>query len=70
MTLHDEIFSLCYYSNGGFTHSEIYGMPIHLRRFYLRKLTSVKQEEAKQHEASMKGNKSGGPKIDRPGVHR
>lgn len=45
-------------------------MPIHMRRFYLRKLTSVKEQEASQHEAANKvgdvGNSKGTPKIDRP----
>jgi hypothetical protein len=66
--LHDEIFSLCYYSQGGFVHSDVYEMPVHLRRFYLHKLVAVKQEEAKQHEAAMKGSGKSGGKLSRPGV--
>lgn len=67
IALHEEVFSLCYYSNGGFGHSEVYHMPVHMRRFYLRKLTSTKEQEAKQHEAAQKGSNQGAPpKIDRP----
>jgi len=38
---------MLYFSEGGFTHSEIYGMPIYLRNFYYRELASVKKEEKK-----------------------
>ena len=37
--LHREVFGLCYNGNGGFTHSEVYNMPIHLRHFYIKQLT-------------------------------
>lgn len=70
VVLHDEIFTLCYYSNGGFTHGEVYDMPVQLRQFYLRKLTTTKQQEAEQHEKSNKGTPPSGPKIDRPGIKR
>jgi hypothetical protein len=56
--LHEEIFNLCYYGQGGFTQTDVYTMPIHLRRFYLRKLMSVKEEEAKQQEAASRSKKT------------
>jgi len=68
--VHDEIFSLCYYSNGGFTHTDVYQFPVYLRRLYLRKLTMVKQEEAKQQEAASKGNQMGSQKLSKPGINR
>jgi hypothetical protein len=68
ISLHEEIFTLCYYSNGAFSHAEVYGLPIHLRRFYIRKLVDTKKQEADQHENASKGQKSSGPKIDRPGI--
>jgi hypothetical protein len=43
----DEIFYLCYNSQGGFTHDEVYNMPIRYRRYYIQKLneTHEKQQE-------------------------
>jgi hypothetical protein len=43
----EEIFLLCYHSQGGFTHDEVYNMPIRYRHFYLHKLneTVTKQQE-------------------------
>jgi len=70
ISLHEEIFNLCYYSNGGFTHSEIYSMPVYLRRFYIKKLVDTKKNEATQHETASKGAKSSAPKIDRPAIRR
>ena len=39
-----------------------------MRRFYLRKLTTTKEQEAAQHEAASKGSKSSVPghQVDRP----
>jgi hypothetical protein len=45
-------------------------MPIHLRRFYIKKLVDTKKQEADQHDAATKGQKSSGTKIDRPGIRR
>jgi hypothetical protein len=64
IALHEEIFNLCYYGNGGFTQSEVYALPVHQRRFYLRKLMAVKEGEAKQNEAASKQN-SNSPSIVR-----
>lgn len=45
-------------------------MPIYLRRFYIKKLVDTKKQEADQHENTVKGGKSAGPRIDRPGIRR
>ena len=42
--IHEEIFNIAYYGNG-FTHSEIYNMPLPLRKFYAEKLISAKTKE-------------------------
>ena len=46
--IHKEIFQLIYHSNGGFTHDEVYTMPIFLRYFYLNMLIEQREEEARQ----------------------
>lgn len=63
--LHEEIFNLCYYSQGGFTQSEVYQLPVHLRQFYLRKLTATKEKEASASEAANRQTTSG-PNIAKP----
>ena len=46
--IHQEIFHLIYNSNGGFTHDEVYNMPIYLRYFYLRMLIEQREKENNQ----------------------
>jgi hypothetical protein len=48
----DEIFLLCYHSNGGYTHDQVYDMPIRYRRYYLQKL--VETHEKQQEEINKK----------------
>jgi hypothetical protein len=53
------LFALVYYSNGGFTHNEVYNMPIYLRAFYIKQLEEAKREEAEAvKSATKKGNTS------------
>jgi hypothetical protein len=52
---------LCYHGQGGFTHEEVYNMPIRYRHFYLMKIqeTHEKQQEAIDKKyGSMMGNES------------
>lgn len=46
--IHQEIFHLVYNSNGGFTHDEVYTMPVFLRYFYLRMLIEQRDKENEQ----------------------
>lgn len=32
---------MVYYGNGGFLYSEVYQMPIHLRRYHIRKIDEL-----------------------------
>jgi len=70
IVLHDEIFNLCYYSNGGFTQSEVYALPVYLRRFYLKKLVDAKKQEASQQDVASRPGNSPGKKLDRVGINR
>ena len=53
--LHEEIFTLVYYGNG-FTHDDIYTMPVYLRRFYSNALLDEKKRENESIEKSKKPN--------------
>ena len=50
-TLHEEIFTLVYYGNG-FSHDDIYTMPVYLRRFYSNALLDEKKREKEAMEKS------------------
>ena len=50
----DEVLLLCYHSQGGFTHDEVYDMPIRYRRYYLQKLSEMVEKQ--QEEINKKFN--------------
>lgn len=39
------LFAMAYSTNGGFTHTELYDLPVYLRNFYLKQLEEVKERE-------------------------
>ena len=43
-TLHDSIFNMTYYDSK-FTFTELYNMPVYLRRYYENKLIQIRKEE-------------------------
>lgn len=49
----DEIHTLCYFGQGGFTHDEVYNMPIRYRHYHLKKIA---EHIEKQNEAMNKRN--------------
>ena len=54
---------MIYFSEGGFTHSDVYEMPIYLRNFYYQELLAVKKEEKKQMDKSSKKSNISTPNI-------
>jgi hypothetical protein len=65
--IHEEIFNLAYNSNGGFTHDEVYSMPIFLRYFYIRMLIKQRQLEKQESERNTEDSTptTKGPPINR-----
>ena len=63
--MHREIFSLCYNSKGSFIFSDVYSMPIHLRRFYIKETSEWIDRENKQYEDSKDNN---GNTLHQPNV--
>ena len=56
--IHEEVFLLCYYGKGGFTHHEVYNMPRYLRTFYIKqieKINNKQSEDAKKQENHQSG---------------
>jgi hypothetical protein len=58
LDLHKLLFTLIYYSNGGFTYTEVYNMPVYLRTFYLKQLEEAKKQEADAVKSANKGKPS------------
>ena len=49
--LYNEIHDLVYHGGGGFSYSEVYNMPIHIRRY---SISRINQHVAAQNEAQEK----------------
>ncbi len=66
-----EIFDLTYHGNGGFPHSEVYNMPVWMRRAYINNINEFnvqKQKEIDQRQMQNK-NVSQNPKdVFRPNI--
>ena len=41
--VYQEIHDLVYHGNGGFIYSEVYVMPIHIRRYHIKKIDDLKK---------------------------
>jgi len=64
--LHSEILDLVYFSNGGFTHTEVYYLPVWLRRYYLKKIADIKTKEKDAVEKASKSSSS--RTINKPSI--
>lgn len=54
------IARLVYYSNGGFTFTELYsGMPVYVRRYMTEEINNIKQKEKEQIEEGKSSSSSG-----------
>jgi len=55
--LHKQIFQLMYYGKG-FTHSDVYDMPIYLRNFYYKQLSDTRKKENDEMKKAQQKSKS------------
>lgn len=56
---------MVYYANGGFNWHDLYYMPVKLREFYYRELTSAKEEENKSYESIINKKPSSAKSVRR-----
>ena len=48
---------MCYYGNG-YTFSDVYTMPVHIRNFHYKKLADSKKKEKEETDKAMKKSKA------------
>lgn len=60
----EEIFLLCYHGNGGWTHEEVYNLPIRYRQYYIQKISETVQKH--QEEMDTKFKFSNGTELAQP----
>ena len=54
---------MCYYGEGGFTFSDVYSMPVQMRRFYFNELAEAKKKEQDEMKKAQSKNKVRKPKL-------
>tara|TARA_R100000322_G_C5351218_1_gene168401 strand:+ start:365 stop:592 length:228 start_codon:yes stop_codon:yes gene_type:complete len=62
--LHEQIFQLMYYGKG-FTHSDVYNMPIYLRNFYYKQLADTRKKENEEVKKAQQKSKPINPRFKR-----
>ncbi len=55
-----------YHGGGGFIHSEVYNMPIWLRRYHIKQINQYFEEQKKEEEKYNKDDRS--KNVTRPNV--
>jgi len=63
--LHNQIFELIYYGKGGFNWSDVYDMPVWLRKFYIKSIEKALKSEAEANKKAAKPQSKG---ISRPNI--
>ena len=61
--IHEQIFQLMYYGQG-FTHSDVYDMPIYLRNFYYKQLLDTRKKENDEMKKANQKAKSSKPSMN------
>ena len=57
--IQDQIFDLMYYGKMGWTYTELYRLPVHLRRYFYLKLADTRKKENEAEKAAYDKAKSG-----------
>ena len=60
LQVYKEIHELVYYGNGGFTYQDVQSMPIHIRRFFIKRIEQDLNQQKKANEKAAKQAKSKG----------
>jgi len=58
-----------YHGGGGFLHSEVYNMPIWMRRYHIQKINEYNKKQNEEIEKSKKGNANNPNSISRPNIN-
>jgi len=61
--LHEQIFQISFNSQGMLSFSELYNMPIYLRKFYFKRLQKHYKDEAEEMKVVQQKNKDTRPSF-------
>ena len=63
-----QIHDLVYHGGGGFLHSEVYNMPIWMRKFHIQKINEHNEEQNKKIEKAKRGQNPDSNKVQGPNI--
>ena len=63
LVIQDECFVLSFYGRGAFSFMDAYRLPIHLRKFHLKKLEKIIKKEKSEKGKTTKGGIARVPKF-------
>ena len=66
--LFSQIHDLVYHGGGGFIHSDVYNMPIWLRRFHISKINDWLAKQKEEGEKTQKQNSPPSSKLQGPNI--
>ncbi len=69
VNLFSQVHDLVFHGGGGFQYSEVYNMPIWLRKFHSNKISEFNQEQNEKIEKAKKGSSPDKNKVHRPNIN-
>ena len=66
--LFTQVHDLVYHGGGGFIHSEVYNMPIWLRKFHIQEINKFLKKQKEESDKVQKGQQSTLSKINVPNI--
>ena len=63
-----EIFDLTFHGQGGFPHSEVYNMPIWMRKAYINNINDFGKKQQEEIDRQQLQNKTSSSQIHRPNI--
>ena len=67
--LYTEIHDLVFHGGGGFIHSEVYNMPIWLRRYHIDRINEFNKKQQEEIEKAQGLSNIGDGEISRPNIN-
>jgi len=67
--LYTEIHDLVFHGGGGFIHSEVYNMPVWLRRYHIDRINEYNKKQQEEMEKAQGRSNIGDGEISRPNVN-
>ena len=67
--LYTEIHDLVFHGGGGFIHSEVYNMPVWLRRYHIDRINEFNKKQQEEIEKAQGRSNIGDGEISRPNIN-